>query len=411
MRRKFFQTGGLKRWQIVLLSLALFLFGFLLFWPKTPQPPNTVASIADLESYMEKLADFGKPPGMSFVVIKNSHIIYSKAFGWADRPRKLAATPETVYHWWSCTKIATAIAILQLQEQGRLGLDDPVVQHLPFFKVQYPSSASKTITIQNLLNHSSGLPDPGFHIMSWIHHDGDPAVNQTAFLRQVLPEYSKLVFEPGDHTEYSNVGYMVLGAVIEEVTGQTYEAYIKEHILDPLGMEHTDFLYTREMEPNEAAGAHSIFDTWTPLIPFIAWTYVREISGDHVWFKRVYTDQTPPTGLIGSATDAALLAAAYLSGGELNGRRILSQESITLMNREGYMKAKEDDPHIFRRQGLGWQIYNDRNQLMIRHEGGGLGFNTIIQLYPEEHLGFVIFTNEVKCDSWRILNLAATLNW
>lgn len=81
------------------------------------------------------------------------------------------------------------------------------------------------------------------------------------------------------------------------------------------------------------------------------------------------------------------------------------------MNHEGYMKAKEDDPNIFRRQGLGWQIYNDRNQLMLKHEGGGLGFSTIIQLYPEKNLGFIIFTNEVKCDSWRILNLATTLEW
>lgn len=113
MKTAFTKSGKWKRWQVVLLSIALLLIGFLLFWPKTPQPPKSVANTAELEAYMEKLADFGTPPGMSFVVIKNSHIIYSKGFGWADRPRRIAATPETVYHWWSCTKIATAIAILQ----------------------------------------------------------------------------------------------------------------------------------------------------------------------------------------------------------------------------------------------------------------------------------------------------------
>ena len=400
-----------KRWQLLLLSFVLLLVGLQLFWPKVPSPPVTITSVAEFESYMEKLVDFGTPQGMTFVVIKNGRVIYSKGSGWADRPRNIPAGPETSYHWWSCTKIATAIAVLQLQEKGKLRLDDRVIQYLPFFKVQYPSAASKAISIRNLLNHSSGLPEPGFRIMSWIHHDGEPSVNQTELVERVLPEYAKLMFEPGERTAYTNVGYMVLGAVIEKVTGQTYEAYIKEHILDPLGMNHTDFLYTKAMEPDEAAGSHPVFDLWTPLIPFVGGTYVREVFGGHLWFKRVYTDQTPPTGLIGSANDAARLALAYLNEGELDGRRILSRESITWMTHAGLAKAGDNDPRISRRQGIGWQMYNDRGRLMIKHEGGGLGFSTIIQLYPDDKLGFVLFTNDVGCECWRIVNLAATLSW
>jgi CubicO group peptidase (beta-lactamase class C family) len=401
----------IRKWKIILLALGLFIVGLWIFWPKPSDPPQTIANVEELETYMKNLVDFGSPQGMSLAVVKDGKIIYKKGFGWADKPRKIAATSESVYHWWSITKIATAIAILQLQEQGKLRLDDSVKKFLPFFNVQYPSANSKVITIHHLLNHSSGLSNPGFSIMSWIHHDGEPSVNQTALIEKVLPDFSKLEFEPGDHAEYTNIGYMVLGAIIEKVTGQTYEEYIREQILQPLAMDHTDFIYTKAMEPYEASGSHPVFDLWTPLVPFIAGSYIREISGNHFWLERVYTDQTPPTGLIGSATDAARFVVAYLNVGELDGKRILSQETITRMTHEGHIKGKANDPRSNRLQGIGWQIFDDNGRLMIKHEGGGLGFSTDMQLHPDKKLGFVLFTNDVTCQGWKILNLAATLNW
>jgi len=361
---------------------------------------------------MNKVVKSGTPPGMSLAVVKNDSIIYSKGFGWADEPRKIHATPNTVYHWWSCTKIATAIAILQLEEKGKLSLNDPVVRYLPFFEVEYPSDTSTQVTILNLLNHTSGLPDPSiFTLIRWIHHDGDPPINQTDLVKKVLPDYSKLKFEPGDHSEYSNIGYMVLGAIIEKITGMTYEDYIRQNILQPLGMNHTDFLYTKVMELDEAAGAHPTFNWMTPLLPIMAVSYVRDLDWGHLWMERVYTDQTPSTGLIGSVSDAARLVTAYLNGGVLNGHRILSQESISAMTYEGQVKAKNEDSLNYRRQGIGWQIYGKSGRWVLTHDGGGPGFSTKIQLYPDEHLGFVLFTNDATCETWKIINLAATLKW
>ncbi len=394
---------------IISLTILIAIFCSCSFIPK---PPENIVSISEFEIYLNKLVESGTPPGMSFTVIKKDSIIYSKGFGWADKPREISAGQKTVYHWWSCTKIATAIAILQLQEKGKLSLNDPVARHLPFFKVNYPSDTSKEVTILNLLNHSSGLPDPSaFTFMSWIHHDGEPSVNQTDFIAQVLPDYSKLKFEPGDHAEYSNIGYMVLGAIIEKVTGLAYEDYIRQNILRPLGMNRTDFLYTKAMEPDEAAGAHPIFNLMTPLLPFVGGSYIREIDNCHIWMERLYTDQTPSTALIGSTTDAARLVAAYMNGGVLDGQRILSQESITTMTYEGQIKAKNEDSLNYRRQGIGWQLYGKSGRWVLTHEGGGPGFSTKIQLYPDENLGFVLFTNDATCETWKILNLAATLNW
>ena len=376
-----------------------------------PLPPDKIDNVAELESYIQELVDIGVPPGLSLAVVKDGRIVYCKGFGWADRPEKIPATCETVYHWWSITKITTAIAIFQLQEKGKLHLDDPVIQYLPFFEVQYPSKNCKVITIRNLLNHSSGLPDPGLDIITWIHHDGEAPYNQTELVKYVLPKYSELLFEPGDSTSYTNIGYMVLGAIIEKVTGKTYEDYIRQNILQPLGMNQTDFLYTKEME-NEAAGSHPVNNPLTPLMPLILdMSYIRDIDDDHIWFKRVYTHQTPSTGLIGSVKDAAYLAIAYLNGGELNGKRILSSESVESMNHNSQIGEKNEDSLNYHRQGLGWQIYSRSKRWVVTHGGGGPGFITKIQLYPDENLGFVLFANDVTCETWRIINLAATLKW
>jgi CubicO group peptidase (beta-lactamase class C family) len=377
-----------------------------------PKPTDSIKSISEFEDYMNKVVEAGSPPGMSLAVIKNDSVIYSKGFGWADEPRKIRASSNTVYHWWSCTKIATAIAIFQLQEKGKLSLNDPVVMHLPFFEVEYPSDSSKEVTILNLLNHTSGLPDPSaFTFINWIHHDGEPPVNQTDFIKKVLPDYSKLKFEPGDHAEYSNIGYMVLGAIIEKVSGITYENYIRHKILKPLGMRYTDFLYMKKTKRFEAAGAHPIFDWITVLLPFVGLSYIRELDWSHLWMERVYTDQTPSSGLIGSVEDAAKLVSAYLNGGELNGNRILKQESITTMTYEGQIKAKNEDSTNYHRQGICWQIYGNASRWVLTYDGGGPGFSTKIQLYPDEKIGFVLFTNDVTCEPWKLINLAVTLKW
>ena len=400
-----------KKWVIYPLLLVMAFTGAILFSPKSPQPPVSITSISELENYLEKLTNSGFPPGLSLVVIKNDSIIYNKGFGWADGPRKIPATTETVYHWWSITKIFTAVAILQLEEQGKLLLDDPVIKYLPFFKVKYPSEESKAIKISHLLNHSSGLPDVGYQVVRWIHHDGEPHWNQTELLKKVLPDYANLEFEPGENYKYSNIGYMVLGSIIEEVTGQSYEDYIRRNILEPLRMENTDFSYTKDMEQFEAAGSHPLFDLATPVMPFIVGSFLREIQGNHVWIKRVYTNQTAPSGLIGSASDAAKLVMTYLNGGELEGQRILSEQSIFKMTYENYQQDRHKEHDGYFRRGIAWEVYKDSNRLILQQKGGGVGFNTVMQIHPENNLGFIIFTNNTDGDAWKIIQLVTTYNW
>ena len=413
MKALFLRLKKRKRVVIVVFALLAILLGYSAR-PKIPQPPDTVKNVTELDAYLEKLVNSGTPQGLSMAIVKNDSIVYSKGFGWADGPRKIQATPQSVYHWWSITKIPTAIAILQLLEQGKLQLDDPISKYLSFFHVKYPSHNSSTITIRQLLNHSSGIPDASaFDLMKWIHQDGEPHLNQTALIEKVFPEFSSLEFEPGENTAYTNIGYMLLGAIIEKVSGQSYKEYIRHYILEPLEMKQTDFVYTREMEPYEAAGSHPSFNFMSPLLYTMIGSYIRETSEKHIWMKRVYTDQEPSSALIGSTMDAARLIRAYLNNGMLDGHRILSEKSIGLMTNDSHVAEANDKGSYFFRQGIGWQVFKEKSGYKLQHTGGGPGFYAIMQIYPSDNLGLIMFCNDITLEKygWKVLRLGANLNW
>jgi CubicO group peptidase (beta-lactamase class C family) len=404
------KLGGLLVTTLVLAAVGLLALSAL--WPEPPRPPAHVASVAALEAYLDELTRFGKPPGLTFAVVEDGRIAYSHGFGLADGPRRLAATSDSVYHWWSLTKIPTAIAVLQLQEQGRLSLDDPVVKHLPFFRVEYPAASSPLVTVRHLLNHSSGLPDMGLALVRRVHREGDPPVNQTAFVEAVLPEHSRLAFEPGSRTSYTNLGYVVLGALVEKVSGRAYEDYVRDHILRTLRMDRTDFVYTAAMRPYEAAGSHPLLDRLTPLLPFVIahWNaYSRETAGGHVWLNHVYTDYTPSSGLIGGAPDLTRLMLAYLNGGELDGQRILSAQTVATMTHADRV-VSPNPAYAGLRQGLGW-VAGCGERDCIQHTGAGPGFGTALRLYPREGLGLVVLTNDMTSDTNAILDAAASVPW
>ena len=363
--------------------------------PKPPKTPQNIANVAELESYLDELVASQTPPGLSIVVVKDGEQVYSNAFGAADGPNDIKATPATVYHWWSMTKVATAVAILQLHEQGDLDLDDPVSKHLPFFEVTYPSLDSPPITIRHLLNHTSGLPDTIPAMIGWVHTE-DESYDQTELLKEQLPNFNKLKFTPGRDSAYSNLGYMVLGAIIEAVTGERYESYVVDHILQPLQMTQTDFVYTTEMSQHEAVGSHPLIHFFTPLLPFFVEmdTLVQKRVGAYYWFNRIYIDATPSTGLIGSATDAAKLVSVLSDGTPL-----LSADSVALMRPNG-----EERP-------LGWAEFGGNGRSWVQHRGGGPGFASIMRLYADEALGIVIIANGTNLDSNNLVELIAAMDW
>lgn len=418
--RKFLWIMGI----IIVLLVVLIGVGYLTLVPKPLEPPQAVGNLDELEAYLDELTGHNpdSPPGLSLVVVKDGEIVCQNGFGLADGPRNIPATADTVYNQWSMVKPITAIAVLQLYEQGQLDIDNPVADYLPFFEVQYPSESSETITIRHLLNHSSGLRNSGPEIVGWIHFDGDPEWNQTELITEKLSDYAELAYEPGSQGVYTNVGYMLLAAIIEATSGQTYQQYMIDHIFEPLGMDLTNWTYTEAMIANEATGAAPSLDLQALLLPLVMEkekreALIREKRDGILWFNHVYTDQKGPTGPIGPPTDTARFIMAYLNGGELDGQRILSAESVAMLTNESHIvpgntpEAAEYKDYDEMYQGLGWAYVVEGDDFFIAHSGGGPGFAANMRLYPNRDLGMVILANGTYLPREEIFDLIASLDW
>lgn len=405
-----------------------FLFAALgntLFGPKPPKPPRLAKNITELETYVNQLIEMSRPPGLSLVVVKDSEIAYSKSFGFADGPNKIPATSGTIYHWGSMTKPTTATAIMQLRERGALNLDDPVTKYLPDFNVEYPSSSSEPIMIRHLLNHSSGIGDPG-NMLEFVHEEGEPFPDQVDLAMRLIAGNSKLQFDPGTDASYTNLGYTILGAVVEAVAGQPHKDYAIENIYRPLKMDHADYVYNEETRPNAAVGSQpngTISSAMIPMMGIDTDVWLRESVNGRMWFKHGNADFTGAAGVRSTTSDAARFVMAFLNGGELDGAKILSPESVAMMFHDGHVQPTGGQTASIYKgliHSLGWMIWPDGDRLRIMHPGGvPFGFSATMQLFPEENLGIIIHGNEWAygvafrgtsiMDS--IVQLATNMNW
>lgn len=379
--------------------------------PPKLELPERATTMSEVEPYLRRAVERGEPPGLSVGVIKGGETVYSGSWGYADGPRGLLTTADTVYQWWSLTKLFTAVAILQLEERAKLRLDDPVSKHLPFLEGKI-----RDVTIRQLLSHGGGVDDIGMSILGWIHFEGDQPKTQTELIREKHAQYSKLVAAPGVEGRYSNFGYILLAGVVESVARVSYESFVTDSILRPLKMEHTGFTYTEAMRPFEAAGTHP-----RDLISYIVPIYidtdraVREKKDGILWFNRVYSDQKGSTGLIGSVSDLLRFMKALLRGGELNGKRILSSANIALMQK-AIVEVKEspapdNEGYSF---GLAWFVSRDNGEVALTHGGAGMAFVTSLCLYPERELGIVVIANSTylgRAMGLDLVDLLGRMRW
>ena len=313
------------------------------------------------------------------------------------------------------TKVFTATAVLQMHEQKKLSIDDLVSDHLAFADFQYTSETDEKITIRHLLNHSSGIPDNVPEVMGWMHLEDANHHNNTELLESVFSDYAQLKFAPGTKSEYTNVGYMVLGAIVEKISGKTYEEYVAEKILKPLNMNHTGFTYTDDMLKVAATGSHPFYHWQTALLPILYddWkAFIRETVERRMWFNRFCADSNPPTGLMGSTTDLSQFLAACLNQGQHDGTRILSKETMALMTSESIVPAEDTGQVSEEFQGLGWGVSKSDDVVnYLAHGGGGPGFGCAMRIYPERNLGIAVLANDTTYNSESILDLIAQLEW
>lgn len=357
---------------------------------KPPRIPNGPISQSDLTAWFDDLVQSKAAAAVSVAVLRDGKVVWEHAAGQANPIEGQAATPETVYHVWSITKVATALAVLDLTEDGILDLDTAVSEILPWLGVE--ESSGRKMTVRDLLRHTSGLRDTVPAVFGWVRFD-EVLPNQTDYLRSRIPDYRTLRFTPGEGRRYSNLGYMVLGAIIEEVTGKDYEDVIRERVLAPAGMTSTDFVFSSELAPHEALGTHPIIHIFSPLLPFLIdmSELVHTRKGQLLLLNRLYVEATPPTGLIASARDVALLANAAMAAGI-----VLDENMISLMIPE----RREEFP-------LGWYERGGGEQSWFQHRGGGPGFAAAVRVYPTEGLVIAVLASGTAALTADVANLIA----
>ena len=276
--------------------------------------------------------------------------VLRQAVGLANREWNVANTPDTKFRLGSITKEFTATAILQLAEQGKLSIDDPVSKYYP----EAPPSWSK-VTLKHLLTHTSGIPTytglAGF----------GPRESR---LRQTPSDLIKLIrdrpldFEPGSRYAYDNTGYVLLGYVVEKVSGQTYADYLQAHVFGPLGMRDTGYDSSEKIIARRAAG-------YSP--------------GPDGWRNAEYTDMSTPfaAGALYSTVDDMLVWDQALYGD-----RMLKPASRTAMFTDYGNKY-----------GFGWVVDRKWDRDRIWHNGGINGFVTSFQRYPKDRVTVVALSN------------------
>jgi CubicO group peptidase (beta-lactamase class C family) len=205
------------------------------------------AGAARAKSYLNALTRASKTPGIQYVVVNATGVAFAYAGGWADIRRQVPVDAATTMMAYSMSKTITAGATLQPVEAGKVALDDsvePYVESLPY---------GGSVTVQQLIAHTSRIPNP--IPLRWVHpaarhgsFDGNPA------LATVLRDHPRLSFEPGTKYAYSNIGYWLLGKVVERASGETFSAYVSEHILRPLAIVPQELGYVVADRPHHATG-------------------------------------------------------------------------------------------------------------------------------------------------------------
>lgn len=304
---------------------------------------------ADVRAILERT----RAPGAAIAVVENNRVVYRKAYGLRDRERSLKADVDTLYEIGSITKQFTAAAILQLQEEGRLDIDDKLAKYLP------DAPHAGEITLRQLLSHTSGLPE---------YLDGpdieDVATKPATFAQLMARVAGKpLVFAPGSRMTYNNTGYILLGRVIEVVSGESYRDYVRRHLLDRAGMSHTHTVADESKLRNMAVGYRikdGVLERAPTIHDSVGWS-----AGD----------------LVSTLDDVAKWSRALADG------KIVSAKSYREMTTATAIAQGTSD------YGLGLFVDSVRDQPRIGHTGGSFGFTTANEYFPRQHVRIIAFTN------------------
>ena len=358
--------------------------------------------LAQLDDFIVKWVNEGKIPNAATFIAKRGRIIHYKAFGFRDLKAKTLLQRDDIFRIASQTKAITTVAILLLNEEGKLLLDDPVSRYIPYFAnpsvlVSYDSvsntletrPANKPITIRHLLTHTAGIPYE--HPLEHLPEYQVPYFNSldSVTLSSVIPKIAArpILHDPGEQFTYG-LATDVLGYIVEIVTGQSLAQFMKQRIFEPLGMTDTEFYLPKEK-------ASRLVELYS--LPSEDSTLQLSANFNNRYFPILGARKyfSGGAGLVSTIENYARFCQMLLNKGSFNGKQILSPASVDLMfrNQTGDLKIPgRNDPFSF-----GLEIFSERSYY------GGLGspgaamwggmYCSEFTIDPKENLVALVFTN------------------
>lgn len=341
-----------------------------------PVPLNRVqgpSDAAEMEAFMDDLLarqmEEYHIAGAAVAVVKDGQLFFAKGYGYADVENKIPVDAETtIFRIGSVGKVITWTAVMQLVEQGKIDLDADINTYLDF---RIPDTYPQPITLRHLITHTAGFEDL---FVDFVSLENEDALPPGAFLASHIPAR---VFPPGEIAAYSNYGAALAGYIVERVSGKTYDQYIQEYILDPLGMMHSSALAT--LHPDVMA--------------HVSVGYMYKDSAFEI-FPKFYgpSDLAPMGFMAASATDMARFMIAHLQGGFYGDPaaevRILEEATARQMHSTLYAS----DPRLLG-TAYGFFDFSDNGQRTIGHSGTAEPMHSLLLLLPDQNLGVFVAYN------------------
>jgi CubicO group peptidase (beta-lactamase class C family) len=324
--------------------------------------PDVLGAQRLFSAWLEGQMAYRGLPGIVVGVIADQELVWAKGFGYANVQAKQPMTPATKFRMASHSKLFTATAIMQLREEGKLRLDDPVSKYLPWFKLRPAGEDDGPITIEQLLSHSSGLPrEAGPH---WTTLEFPTAEE----VRTLMTD-RQAAFAPAVRWKYSNLAYTVAGMVVEAVSGKSWADYVQQHIYGPLGM--TASSVDRNVDGLAVGYNRRMPDGSREVLPF---TDARGMGA--------------ATGITSTVEDMAKFVSAQFRKGPRGGKQILSTGSMREMHR---VRSMENDWSSG--TGIGFAVSRQRDKTFVGHGGGYPGYTTQTLIQLDGKVGVVVLTN------------------
>jgi CubicO group peptidase (beta-lactamase class C family) len=341
--------------------------------------PTPVSSIDDstLEDIVADVLNRWPSAGVAAAVVRAGGLAWFHARGVADTRSREPVTENTVFRIGSVTKTVTAVAVMQLSEQGLVDLDAPVTDYLRAFPLTPAKPGLAPVTLRHLLTHTAGIgywPRPSDLLRPGLG-SGVQTRRPARPLRQYLRRGLRVEVEPGTKWMYSNHGFAALGQVVEDVTGEPYDRYLREHLFEPLGMEHTDLVLSERVRERLATG------------------YVLGRRGlQPVPWRDV---PTPGGGAVCSTMrDMVRYVAALLAGGSNRSGTILQPDTLATM----FAPHFQPDPRM-PGMGLGFDLSKEGNHRIVGKDGVVSGFLADVALAPDDDLGVIVLANTGGLDA------------